>query len=135
MTKVIVEFEIRNRDKFNDDLKRCFENDDNVPGMRTDLTLSPDSINVFMPKELQTIAPVIHRFFDACLYKLRKNAHKGSLEELDLEQSLKKLREETEELSKAIAEGNQIEVLLEAGDVANFAMILASIAIEGRKRT
>lgn len=131
--KVLVEFTVKDEQKFLDSL-RVFENDDNVPGFRTGITRAPTEMPVFLPAELHHLEPVIHRFFDAMVYKLRRNAHKPSFETLDLEQSLKHLNVEVQELIKAMAEGNQAEILLESADVANFALILASIAIEGRKR-
>ena len=66
---------------------------------------------------------------DAMRYKLKKNAHKGKWEDLDLEKALERLREEVTELEAAIAEGNEIEIVLEAADVSNFAMMVSSIAI------
>jgi len=74
---------------------------------------------------------------DAMKYKLKKNAHKGKWENLDLGKALERLREEVAELEAAIAEGNEIEIVLEAADVSNFAMMVSSIAIaraNGRSR-
>jgi len=68
-------------------------------------------------------------FMDAMLYKLNHNRHKGKWEDLDLKATLKKLRDEVDELEKAMHEGNAIEIILEAADVANYAMIAANIAI------
>jgi len=67
------------------------------------------------------------------IFKLRKNAHKGKWEHGRVNEYMVKLREEVTELDGAIAEGNMIEIVLEAADVANMAMILCSMAIEGRE--
>lgn len=75
----------------------------------------------------------IRRFVDAMRYKLRKNAHKGRWEDTDLDEALNLLRKEVEELHGAIIGGNMIEILLEAADIANFAMIVSAIAIERGK--
>lgn len=73
------------------------------------------------------------RFFvSAMLYKLKKNVHKGRYEQdgTSVEQALIRLKEEVAELEEAIAEGNDIEIIMEAADVANFAMIAAVKATE-----
>ncbi len=72
----------------------------------------------------------LKRFNDAMRYKLLKNAHKGRWEDLPLADALAKLKAEVAELEAAIEQGNTVEILLEAADVANFAMITASIAVE-----
>lgn len=69
-------------------------------------------------------------FIDAMRYKLDKNSHKGKWEGLDLKKALELLRLEVTELEEAIAKGNEIEIVLEAADVANFALITSSIAIK-----
>ena len=66
---------------------------------------------------------------DAMKYKHKKTAHKGKWEDLDLKKALERLRDEVTELEAAIAEGNEIEIVLEAADVSNFAMMVSSIAI------
>lgn len=85
---------------------------------------------IFIPDELAQMSPTLHRFFDAMIYKLRKNAHKGKWEGMDIVSSLARLKDETSELCTAIEESNHVEILLEAADVANFALILAAIAME-----
>jgi len=40
---------------------------------------------------------------------------------------------EFQELDEAIAGGNMIDIILEAADVANFALIISSMAIDGDK--
>lgn len=87
-------------------------------------------MQVFIPPELNDIESALLRFVGAMVFKLRKNVHKGRWEDLDISAALLRLREELGELEAAIGEGNYVEVLLESADVANFALILASIAIE-----
>lgn len=76
----------------------------------------------------------LKRFIHAMEYKLRLNAHKGRWEDLDIDEALKKLSSEVEELRGAIKLGNTMEIILEAADIANFAMIVASIAVERVKK-
>jgi hypothetical protein len=73
------------------------------------------------------------RFVDAMKYKMRRNAHKGRWEDIGLIEALTLLNKEVEELRIAIIEGNMVEILLEAADVANFAMIVSAIAIDKGK--
>lgn len=71
------------------------------------------------------------RFFqDAMRYKLEKNAHKGRWEDMTVEAALSLLKQEVVELEDAIAKGNNVEIILESADCANFAMIAAVIATE-----
>jgi hypothetical protein len=65
-------------------------------------------------------------------YKLAKNAHKGRWENLDLQDTLAKLSIEFKELEEAIEQGNTVDIILEAADIANFAMIACSVALDGR---
>jgi len=67
------------------------------------------------------------------IYKLRKNAHKGKWEGRSLKDEMGKLRAEVVELTDAIDEGNSVEIILEGADVANFALIIASIAADRGK--
>jgi NTP pyrophosphatase (non-canonical NTP hydrolase) len=72
--------------------------------------------------------------FDAMIYKLRKNAHKGKWEHGRTGEYMNRLREEVVELANAIEEGkNTVEIILEAADVANMALILCAMAIDGRE--
>lgn len=98
-----------------------------------DITLA-NYIEVFIPTELVELGVHIDlkRFFDAMIYKLRRNAAKGRWEGLNLEHTMNLGQREHDELAKAIEEGSDIEIVLEAADVANFALISASLAIEGR---
>ena len=73
------------------------------------------------------------RFVDAMKYKMRRNAHKGRWEDIGLIEAQILLNKEVEELKEAIRDGNMVEILLEAADVANFAMIVSAIAIDKGK--
>lgn len=92
------------------------------------------TIEVFLPKELLDIGvgPDLQRFFDAMVYKLRRNAHKGHWDDLTLDQAYADLGGEVEELTAAIASGSTSEILMEAADVANEALIVANIALAAR---
>lgn len=90
------------------------------------------TLNIRIPPELRTYEPDLRRFIDAMIYKLRKNAHKGRWEHGRLKEYEAKLREEVTELAEAIDTGNMVEIVLEAADVANMALILCSMAIDGR---
>ena len=65
------------------------------------------------------------------VFKLAKNAHKGRWEGLSISDMQAKLSLEVAELNEAINGGNTIEIMLEAADVANFALIIASMEVEG----
>ena len=86
-----------------------------------------------IPKELRPYEHDIRRFMAAMLHKLRKNAHKGRWEHGKVREYLVRLREEVTELDGAIDEGNMIDIILEAADVANMAMILCSMVLDGRE--
>lgn len=94
-----------------------------------------DNLSTFVPHELLGEKVRISRFFDAMLFKLRKNAHKSGFTEITVEEAVKRLEEELTELKEAIEEGNSIEIVLEAADVANFAMLASVAATEGRGGT
>lgn len=72
----------------------------------------------------------IRRFMDAMKYKLDLHKGKGRWEDMTVSQAMDHLMAETQELKEAIQGGNLVEVMLEAADVANFAMILSTIMIE-----
>ena len=59
---------------------------------------------------------------EAQRYKLRVNAKKGFLGDVPPADLLAKLKEEVSELEDAAARGSKIEMILEAADIANFAL-------------
>jgi NTP pyrophosphatase (non-canonical NTP hydrolase) len=91
-------------------------------------------LTVYLPPELEALGcgPDLQRFFDAMVYKLRRNAHKGKWEDVPLDRAFQALRGETMELQQAIVTGSTSEILMEAADVANQALIAANIALEAR---
>lgn len=87
-------------------------------------------IEVFIPEELAPMAKDLDRFFSAMVFKLRRNAHKGRWEGLDIDTAFRLMRGEVDELRVAIQEGSFAEVLMEGADVANFALIVTSVSLE-----
>lgn len=84
-----------------------------------------------IPDNMHDVALPLKRFVDAMIHKLGRNRHKGRWADLNIYSSLTKMEDEVRELHEAITDkSNTVEVLLEAADVANFAMIISSIAIE-----
>lgn len=96
-------------------------------------TLVPvNTVTTFTPPGLPEQYQKEFKFFMDCMsLKLKKNAHKGKWEDLDLDTTLGKLRGEVDELAEAIRCGNSIETILEAADIAVYAMIVAHIATKG----
>ena len=60
--------------------------------------------------------------------KLRANDHKGSWAGLDNDHLVRRLQQEFVELTEAIAKGTPDQVVAEAADVANFALMIADNA-------
>jgi len=85
---------------------------------------------ITIPPEVEQYAPDIARFVDAMVYKLGVHAKKGKWEAMPIERALELLRGEEKELTEAVARGNMVEVMLEAADVANYALIASAIAME-----
>lgn len=71
----------------------------------------------------------IKQFTDAMQYKLRVNAHKGKWEGLSAFHAIRLLEREVEELHRAIASGNSVDVMMECADIANFAMMITNIVL------
>lgn len=84
---------------------------------------------VKLPPEVMPYRDDIRRFVDAMIFKLAKNAHKGRWEDTSSREAFSLLEKEVQELRDELG-GNMVAVLLEAADVANFAMIVGAIAIE-----
>lgn len=96
----------------------------------------PGRLIIFVPPELMAIgvAPDLQRFIDAMIYKLRRNAHKGRWAEVPLDKAFDALMTEAAELKDAVGTGSTSEILMEAADVANQALIVANIALEAKER-
>lgn len=90
------------------------------------------SMVIRIPPELKTYVPSLIRFMDAMVFKLRRNAHKGKWENVPLLRAMSALDSEGAELREAVTHGNTSEILMEAADVANQALIVAEITLEVR---
>lgn len=91
----------------------------------------PDvTLQLRIPAEMAQYSDAFRRFFDAMIYKIEKNMHKGRWEDLSLGEAVMRLRDEVIELEAELERGNSIKITLEAADVANFAMMAAAIATE-----
>lgn len=86
-----------------------------------------------IPNEVLPYRDDIRRFVDAMIFKLKVHHKKGRWEGKSISEYVPLLDGEVAELKEAIASGNLIEILLESADVANMAMITASIATERGK--
>lgn len=86
-----------------------------------------------LPPEVAQYEHDIRRFVDAMIYKLKVHHRKGRWEGKTVAEYLPLLHGEVKELEEAIEGGNLLEILTEGGDVANMAMIIASIATERGK--
>lgn len=93
----------------------------------------PFNFTVKLEGEMAKYGPDIRRFVDAMVYKMERNLHKGKWD-YPMSQAFDHLVAEVEEL-RAEVDGtrNTVKVTLEAADVANFAMIIAAMAIEGKR--
>lgn len=81
--------------------------------------------------DMAKYGPDIRRFIDAMIYKLEKNAPKGRWETYSLEQAFDLLKQEVDELQVEVhGDRNMVRTMLEAADVANFALIVAAIVME-----
>lgn len=67
--------------------------------------------------------PPLAWFANAMQKELDNNSHKGGWSSMSQQWLLRRLRQETKELERAIAKGKN--VVEEAADVANFAMMIA----------
>lgn len=82
-------------------------------------------------RDARTICPEIRRLAQSMAYKLDLNAHKRCWQHYGRPEAywfLTKLREEVEELQDAMLRGSAVDVMLEAADVANFAMFIHDLA-------
>lgn len=87
-------------------------------------------IEIPIPPEVEPYADDIRRFVHAMVYKLKVHHRKGRWEDGTFEKYMPLLRGEVDELDEAVKGGNLIEILTEAADCANMALIIASIAVE-----
>jgi hypothetical protein len=94
---------------------------------------NPHIIEIEIPPEIKQYVPDLSALFNGMVYKLHKNRHKGKWEDLDLSRAMELIQDEIEELDQALNFGQGGEALIEACDVANFALIIASIILRGNK--
>lgn len=86
-----------------------------------------------IPPEVEPYAEDLRRFIDAMIYKLRVHHRKGRWDGKTVEEYVPLLHKEVEELEDAIGMNNMLEIITEAADVANMALIISAIAIERGK--
>lgn len=73
--------------------------------------------------------------FSLCMEeKLRRNDHKGGWENCTNEDLFERLRDEVTELESALANEPDVNIMYEAADIANFAMMIAWNAMRGQKQ-
>jgi NTP pyrophosphatase (non-canonical NTP hydrolase) len=87
-------------------------------------------ITIELTDDMDVYYDDIKQFVNLMIFKLHKNVHKGRWENIDIWDAFWMMQTESGELMKAIRERNIDEMYMEAADVANFAMILASILKE-----
>lgn len=90
-------------------------------------------IKIPLPPEVMPYQHEIRRFVEAMVYKLAVHSDKGKWEDLAAEKALGFLATEVKELQEALDRGNMVEILLEAADVGNYALILSAIVMERGK--
>lgn len=90
-------------------------------------------LEIPIPPEVEPYEDDIRRFVHAMVYKLKVHHRKGRWEDIGIDKAVSRLAEEVMELDEAVKDGNLIEILTEAADCANFALIVASIATERGK--
>lgn len=96
----------------------------------TSMYKPPLHIITTIPPGVEQYAPDIARFVEAMVYKLGVHANKGKWENMPITRALELLRGEEKELTEAVQRGNMVEIMLEAADVANYALITSAIAME-----
>tara|TARA_R110000765_G_scaffold335353_1_gene425749 strand:- start:368 stop:697 length:330 start_codon:yes stop_codon:yes gene_type:complete len=85
------------------------------------------TLSIPIPDGCEAYESDIWRFVVLMLDKLNRNIHKGHWDNVDVTQAFDLLIDEVEELRAAIKEEDGDSVKLEAADVANFALIIASV--------
>ena len=96
-------------------------------------TSAGSELVVRLPPEVEPYRDDLRRFVDARIYKLKVHAKKGRWENRPMHDMLPLLMGEVYELETAMNGGNLIEILMEAADVGNYALIIASTAVERGK--
>lgn len=81
-----------------------------------------------MERNRKTVDADLAIFAEAMKQKLSENEHKGYWDKLSLLELLYLLSNEVEELTDAILVKDSVEVMREAADVGNFAMMICTNA-------
>lgn len=85
-------------------------------------------LNIEIPEEIERYAPDIERFVNVMIHKLYVHRNKGHWEYVDLSTAYDLMEDEAAELREAMKNGDVPEIHKEAADIANFAMIISSVA-------
>lgn len=75
------------------------------------------------------LRPSVRRFANGMEVVLRQNDHKPGWQGDSLDSLMKRLREESDELEECITSGHPMDILSEALDVGNFAMMIVDNVI------
>lgn len=89
-------------------------------------------IEIDLPPEMEPLQEDLQRFFEVMIVKLFENVHKGKWESIGIDNAVALLHDEMDELKDALQEGVVDSIIGECADVANFALIISSMAISGR---
>lgn len=87
-------------------------------------------LTIPIPPEVEPYTDDIRRFVHAMVYKLKVHHEKGRWDGKTIAEYVPLLDGEVDELKEAIQYGNLIEILTEAADTANMALIISAIATE-----
>jgi NTP pyrophosphatase (non-canonical NTP hydrolase) len=88
------------------------------------------TVTINIPPELNGYEADFIRFWDAMVFKMRRNAHRGKWQDVPLDTAFVALANEVDELKTAIRHGSTSEILFESADCANEALIVAAIGLE-----
>lgn len=86
-------------------------------------------MNIIIPEEVKPYELELKRFVESMVYKLKKHSGKGKWSNYNIAEALTMLEGELNELREAVNDGNTVEVMLEAADVANYAMIITAMKL------
>ena len=91
------------------------------------------TITIVLPEEIAEYAGELTSFYQAMVDKLYENRHKGMWDNIDLGDAMRLLSGEIDELLDALKENNPDKSHDEATDVANFALIVGSLILNGTR--
>ena len=77
-------------------------------------------------REVERRKDAVDWFGNAMLSKLLENAPKGNWNTISKKAMIELLEGELEELKSALKKGNHLDIIREAADVANYAMMVAT---------